>query len=101
MADVITTIVNAPYLIVPVFLWLWQAARFPRIDANKIGVGVLLTFAGVFMQGLANAFAPYVGQSWGVLFSGVFSFLAIMADVLGLVIVGVFLAVESLNLWKF
>ncbi|MBR9681406.1 MAG: hypothetical protein GOV00_01255 [Candidatus Altiarchaeota archaeon] len=101
MSDFVTSIVNTPYLIVPVFLWLWQMAKFPRIDANKMGVGVLLTLSGLFMYGLANAFAPYAGEGWGIMFAGLFSFLAILLDVLGLVIIGVFAVVEAINLWKF
>ncbi len=101
MSDFVTAIVNTPYLIVPVFLWLWQVAKFPRMDANKIGVGVLMTLSGLFMNGLANAFAPYTADSWGVLFTGLFSFLAIILDVLGLVVIGVFLLVEAVNLWRF
>ena len=101
MSDFVTAIVNTPYLIIPVFLWFWQMAKFPRIDINKIGVGVLMVLSGLFMNGLANAFAPYGAESWGILFTGLFSFLAILMDVLGLVVIGVFLVVEAINLWKF
>ncbi|HDR53399.1 MAG TPA: hypothetical protein ENN60_01850 [archaeon] len=101
MTDIVTTIVNTPYLILPVFVWLWGVAKFPRINLERIGVGVMLTLSGLFLNSLANAFAPYAGQSWGILFAGVFSFLAILADVLGLVILGVFCVVEAVQMWKF
>ena len=100
MSDWVGTIVATPYLIVPIVIWLWQTAKLPRVEWQKIGAGVLMVFAGNFLTMLADIFSPYAASGWGSALSAFFSFFATIANVLGLAIIGFYLLVDALLMWK-
>ena len=100
MSDWVTAIVQTPYLVVPVVAYLWAIAKLPKPKWDRIAAGVLMVFSADFLNALAQAFVPYAAQSWGAAFMALFSFIAIVAKIVGLAIVGLYLLVDALLLWK-
>jgi len=100
MSDWITTIIGTPYLIVPIVVWLWQAAKLPKVNWARIGAGVLMVFAANFLNMLVEVFSPFASQGWGSALVAFFSFFATIANVLGLAIIGFYLLMDALLMWK-
>ncbi|MBR9679522.1 MAG: hypothetical protein GOU99_00550 [Candidatus Altiarchaeota archaeon] len=100
MTEWMATIVNTPYLLVPIVAWLWNQAKFPKMDWGKLAAGVLFTFSGAIFNTLANSFAPYVISPWGAFFLSLFSFFGTISEVLGLAIIALYILVDTLKMWS-
>ena len=98
MSDWVTTIIGTPYLVVPIVAWLWSLAKLPKVQWDKVASGVLMVFSAQFLNALAGVFAPYAG--WGPALQALFSFFGIVSNVLGLAIIGFYLLVDALMMWK-
>ena len=109
MSDWITTIISGLYhvmpivapIVVPIVVWLWQTAKLPKVNWDRIAAGILMTFASVFLEALVYVFTPWAEMSWGSAFIALFSFFATISQILGLAIIGFYLLVDALLMWKF
>lgn len=100
MVDFVTAILGTPYIIVPVFIWLWAQAKLPRIEWSKISAGVLFTFAGSLMKTLSLSLTTYVSYNWvywPITLTSLFGDLCMMA---GLAMIGIYITYYALVLWK-
>ena len=100
MVDFVTAILETPYIIVPVFIWLWSQAKLPRIEWSKISAGVLFTLAGSLMKTLSLTLATYVSYDWmywPITLASLFGNLSMMA---GLAMIGIYITYYAIVLWK-
>lgn len=98
--DFVATIIATPYLLVPVVAWLWKFAGLPKVDWGKITAGLVLVLSAGFINALAAAFEPYATMSVGSALLALFSLFGIVGNLLGLAIVGFYLFVDGLLMWK-
>lgn len=98
--DFIATIIATPYLLVPIVAWLWKFASLPKVDWSKVAAGLVMILSANFIGALATAFEPYATMSVGSALMALFSLFGIVANLLGLAIVGFYLFVDGLLMWK-
>ena len=100
MVDWIATIIETPYVITPVFIWLWAQAKLPSVNWSKISAGVLMTFAGSILQTLSlklAAYAVYDWMYWPITLTSLAGMLGIIA---GMAMIGVYITYYAMILWK-
>ena len=100
MSDLVTAIVAEPYLLVPIFVWLWGLAKLPKVQWDKIGAGALMAFSGKVLEALANQFVPFASLGWGSGLAAFFNFFAVIAYILGLAMIGFYALADAFMMWK-
>lgn len=99
-SDWVTAVVETPYLVLPVVVWLWEQTRLPRVKWGRIGAGALLTLGGRILSRLVLALGPLVGQEWLRLPMAGLSLLANAATVTGLAVMGFYILKEAYSTLK-
>lgn len=100
MTDLVTYLLESPYIVVPVFIWLWSQAKLPHIEWGKVSSGVLFTLAGQLLQTLSLSLATYSSWDWMYWPITVSSLLGIVSYAVGLAIIGGYIIYYGITFWK-
>lgn len=100
MADWITAILETPYLVVPIFIWLWDKAELPQIKWKKIAPGVLLAFSGEVLRVLAVSMSTYASADWMYWPITLSSLAGTLSFIIGLAMIGFYATYYAIVMWK-
>lgn len=96
----LSTLVETPYLVLPLVVWIWEKTRLPRVKWGRIGAGALLTFAGRVLSRLVMALGPAMGNEWMRMPTAALGLISNASTITGLAVMGFYVLRESLSLLK-
>lgn len=100
MADIVSTIVATPYLIVPLVAWLLRFTGLGEISWNEVTPGLVMILAADIIGKLSATFEVYAGHEMGTALLALFSMFEIVTRMLGLAIVGFVLLMDGILNWR-